>query len=255
MSAPAVADFTTTEARPARPHRRPRLRAVPDPSHAASEPNAPEPTASALSSGVPARAVPVPVPGVPVPAVTFSGVAQPAVATVTGRNLPTAAPTASSSMTAAADPAAANPGPLTVTISIDGGEGENRERVLTALRELLAVAGPAADVALRAPTEIPTGEPGVISLDPAPRAAFRDGKLLDLSRLEYDLLLFFAEHPRQVFTRAQLLSRVWGHVHTGVRTVDVHISRLRTKLDDPELITTVYGVGYRLADSAPVRVV
>jgi DNA-binding response OmpR family regulator len=42
-------------------------------------------------------------------------------------------------------------------------------------------------------------------------------------------------------------------VHTGARTVDVHISRLRTKLDDPALITTVYGVGYRLADDAPVR--
>jgi len=145
--------------------------------------------------------------------------------------------------------------PLTVTISIDGGEEASRDRLLTALRELVSLAGPGADVALRAPAEAPAGEPGVISLDPAPRAAFRDGKLLDLSRLEYDLLLFFAEHPRQVFTRAQLLSRVWGHVHTGVRTVDVHISRLRTKLDDPELITTVYGVGYRLADSAPVRLV
>jgi two-component system, OmpR family, response regulator MtrA len=145
--------------------------------------------------------------------------------------------------------------PLTVTISIDGGEVESRDRLLAALRELVSLAGPGADVALRAPAEAPAGEPGVISLDPAPRAAFRDGQLLDLSRLEYDLLLFFAEHPRQVFTRAQLLSRVWGHVHTGVRTVDVHISRLRTKLDDPELITTVYGVGYRLADSAPVRLV
>jgi hypothetical protein len=143
--------------------------------------------------------------------------------------------------------------PLTVTISIDGG-GEGRDRVLAALRELVSAAGPGADVALRAPIEAP-GEPGVIRLDPAPRAAFRDGRLLELSRLEYDLLLFFAEHPRQVFTRAQLLSRVWGHVHTGVRTVDVHISRLRTKLADHELITTVYGVGYRLADAAPIRIV
>jgi two-component system response regulator MtrA len=150
--------------------------------------------------------------------------------------------------------AVAGAAPMTVTISIDGGAGENRDRLLAALHELVSLAGPAADVAFRAPADIPLGEPGVISLDPAPRAAFRDGKLLDLSRLEYDLLLFFAEHPRQVFTRAQLLARVWGHVHTGVRTVDVHISRLRTKLDDPELITTVYGVGYRLADSAPVRV-
>jgi two-component system, OmpR family, response regulator MtrA len=144
--------------------------------------------------------------------------------------------------------------PLTVTISIDGGGQDSRDRVLAALRELVSAVGPAADVALRAPIEAPADEPGVISLDPAPRAAFRDGRLLDLSRIEYDLLLFFAEHPRQVFTRAQLLARVWGHVHTGARTVDVHISRLRTKLSDHELITTVYGVGYRLADGAPIRV-
>jgi DNA-binding response OmpR family regulator len=97
-------------------------------------------------------------------------------------------------------------------------------------------------------------EPGV-HLDAEPRAAFRDGRLLDLSRLEYDLLLFLAQHPRQIFSRAQLLARVWGHVHTGARTVDVHISRLRHKLGEPELISTVYGVGYRLADAAPVRVV
>jgi DNA-binding response OmpR family regulator len=152
-------------------------------------------------------------------------------------------------------PLADDPTPLTVTISVEGGEGEGRDRLLAALRDLVSLAGPTADIALRVPAAAPLGEPGLISLDPAPRAAFRNGKLLDLSRLEYDLLLFFAEHPRQVFTRAQLLSRVWGHVHTGVRTVDVHVSRLRTKLDDPELITTVYGVGYRLADAAPVRVV
>ena len=72
--------------------------------------------------------------------------------------------------------------------------------------------------------------------------------------MEFDLLVFFAAHPRQVFTRSQLLTQVWGHVHTGARTVDVHISRLRNKLGEPELITTVYGVGYRLADDAPITV-
>jgi DNA-binding response OmpR family regulator len=149
------------------------------------------------------------------------------------------------------DPSAVPDGaPLTVTISIDG-RGAGRDRVLAALRELVAVAGADADVAVTGAG--PGPDAGLILLDPRPRAAFRDGRLLDLSRLEYDLLLFFAEHPRQVFSRAQLLARVWGHVHTGVRTVDVHISRLRTKLHDPELITTVYGVGYRLADGAPVK--
>jgi len=140
--------------------------------------------------------------------------------------------------------------PLTVTISIDGA-GAGRDRVLAALRDLVAAAGADADIAVRGPAAEP--DTGLIVLDPLPRAAFRDGRLLELSRLEYDLLLFLAEHPRQVFTRGQLLARVWGHVHTGVRTVDVHISRLRTKLDDPEVITTVYGVGYRLADGAPVK--
>jgi DNA-binding response OmpR family regulator len=146
--------------------------------------------------------------------------------------------------------------PLTVTISIDGGGPAGRERVLEALRELVTAAGGEHAVAVDPPVRAADDAAGgLVSLDPLPRAAFRDGQLLDLSRLEYDLLLFFARHPRQVFSRAQLLERVWGHVHTGARTVDVHISRLRTKLADPEVITTVYGVGYRLADNAPIRVV
>jgi two-component system response regulator MtrA len=150
--------------------------------------------------------------------------------------------------------------PLTVTISIEGGGPAGRERVLEALRDLVTAAGGEHAVAVErfhhlVPVPDQGGPAGVVSLDPLPRAAFRDGRLLDLSRLEYDLLLFFAQHPRQVFSRAQLLERVWGHVHTGARTVDVHISRLRTKLADPEVITTVYGVGYRLADDAPIRVV
>ncbi|MBG0560262.1 winged helix-turn-helix domain-containing protein [Actinoplanes aureus] len=141
--------------------------------------------------------------------------------------------------------------PVTVTISIAGGAG-GRERVLAALRELVDAAGPAAAVELEGITEPFAGG---IRLDPRARTAFHGGRLLELSRLEYDLLLFLARHPRQVFSRAQLLTHVWGHRHTTNRTVDVHVSRLRTKLDDPELITTVYGLGYRLADDAPIVVV
>jgi hypothetical protein len=150
--------------------------------------------------------------------------------------------------------------PLTVTISIDGGAPASRDRVLAALRDLVSVAGASAEVSLQPdagsaarPEQI--GRRGsAIRVEPEPRAAFRAGHLLDLSRLEFDLLVFFAAHPRQVFTRSQLLTQVWGHVHTGARTVDVHISRLRNKLGEPELITTVYGVGYRLADDAPITV-
>jgi DNA-binding response OmpR family regulator len=76
---------------------------------------------------------------------------------------------------------------------------------------------------------------------------------LDLTRLEFDLLVFLAEHPRRVFTRLQLLGAVWGYAHAVARTVDVHVRRLRAKVGDAvPLVTTVYGVGYRLADDAHV---
>ena len=140
--------------------------------------------------------------------------------------------------------------PVTVTVTVDGGSDATRDRVLAALRELVEVAGPDASVALAPPPPIP----GAISLDPRPRTVEKNGWPLYLSRLEYDLLLFLARHPRQVFSRAQLLAQVWGHTHTTARTVDVHISRLRTKLGDDNLITTVYGLGYRLADEAVIAV-
>jgi len=139
--------------------------------------------------------------------------------------------------------------PVTVTISIAGGAG--RDRVLAVLRDLVDAAGPAVAVELDEPPPAGHG----ISLDPIARTALRDGVPLELSRLEFDLLLFLARHPRQVFSRTQLLSQVWGHTHTTNRTVDVHVSRLRTKLDDADLVTTVYGLGYRLADDAAVAVV
>jgi DNA-binding response OmpR family regulator len=134
---------------------------------------------------------------------------------------------------------------VTVTISIAGGAAAGRDRVLAALRDLVDLAGTAVEVEVD----------GGIRLDPGARTAIRDGLPLELSRLEFDLLLFLARHPRQVFSRSQLLTQVWGHTHTTNRTVDVHVSRLRTKLDDPEVVTTVYGLGYRLADEAAVTVV
>jgi DNA-binding response OmpR family regulator len=97
-------------------------------------------------------------------------------------------------------------------------------------------------------------EQGAIRLDPRPRTVVRGDWPLQLSRLEYDLLLFLARHPRQVFSRSQLLAHVWGHTHTTNRTVDVHVSRLRHKLGDQDLVTTVYGLGYRLADDAAVTI-
>jgi two-component system, OmpR family, response regulator len=80
-----------------------------------------------------------------------------------------------------------------------------------------------------------------------------DGKpVTNLTPKEFDLLLFFAQHPRQVFTREQLLERVWGYQFYGdERTVDVHIKRLRKKVGTTEqpLFHTVWGVGYKFDES------
>jgi len=73
-------------------------------------------------------------------------------------------------------------------------------------------------------------------------------KPLDLTYMEYELLKFFTTHPGKVFTREQLLSRVWGYeYYGGARTVDVHVRRLRAKLGEEHapLIQTVRSVGYR----------
>jgi len=73
-------------------------------------------------------------------------------------------------------------------------------------------------------------------------------KPLDLTYMEYELLKFFTTHSGKVFTREQLLSRVWGYeYYGGARTVDVHVRRLRAKLGEEHapLIQTVRSVGYR----------
>ena len=78
-----------------------------------------------------------------------------------------------------------------------------------------------------------------------------DGRPLDLTYKEFELLKFLAQHPGRVFTRGALLREVWGYdFYGGTRTVDVHIRRLRSKLgpEHEQLIETVRGVGYRAAD-------
>ncbi|GIG87429.1 hypothetical protein Pen02_23650 [Plantactinospora endophytica] len=100
---------------------------------------------------------------------------------------------------------------------------------------------------------VATGAPELHILA-ASRSVLLGGDPLPLTRLEFDLLMHLVAHPRRVFTRLQLLTAVWGYEHTGVRTVDVHIRRLRGKVGDVPLITTVYGVGYRLADDAVVTI-
>ncbi len=82
--------------------------------------------------------------------------------------------------------------------------------------------------------------------------ALIDGRPLDLTYMEYELLKFLAQHPGKVFTRETLLSRVWGYeYYGGARTVDVHVRRLRAKLGEEHasLIQTVRSVGYRFGQS------
>ncbi|RZT57365.1 DNA-binding response OmpR family regulator [Microcella alkaliphila] len=87
---------------------------------------------------------------------------------------------------------------------------------------------------------------GVV-IDEASYSAKVNGRTLDLTFKEFELLRFLATHPSRVFTREQLLSEVWGYDYFGgTRTVDVHVRRLRAKLGDMDaLIGTVRNVGYR----------
>jgi DNA-binding response OmpR family regulator len=89
---------------------------------------------------------------------------------------------------------------------------------------------------------------GPLVLDVDTYQATLEGKPLDLTYMEYELLKFLASHPGKVFSRETLLSRVWGYeYYGGARTVDVHIRRLRAKLGEAheQLIQTVRSVGYR----------
>ncbi|MCB2224296.1 MAG: winged helix-turn-helix domain-containing protein [Actinobacteria bacterium] len=87
-----------------------------------------------------------------------------------------------------------------------------------------------------------------LTLDLAVYQATLGGTPIDLTFMEYELLRFFVTHPVRVWSREQLLERVWGYDYFGgARTVDVHVRRLRAKLGEERAswITTVRSVGYR----------
>ncbi|OGO50970.1 MAG: hypothetical protein A2148_03025 [Chloroflexi bacterium RBG_16_68_14] len=90
-----------------------------------------------------------------------------------------------------------------------------------------------------------------LHLDLARRSAAVDGKAVSLTPREFDLLATFARFPNVVLDREQLLDLVWGTSFYALRTVDVHVARLREKLKGSRLrIETVWGTGYRLAAGA-----
>lgn len=100
--------------------------------------------------------------------------------------------------------------------------------------------------------EAPVLELGDIRIDPVARQVFARGEEVLLTQREFDVLLFMARHPLQVFSREQLMDTVWQYsFYTDTSTVTVHIRRLRAKLEAdasrPAHIQTVWGLGYRFA--------
>jgi hypothetical protein len=92
------------------------------------------------------------------------------------------------------------------------------------------------------------GQDPLVRIDPARRTAAVDGRELDLTYLEFELLAHLVTHPNRVHTRDQLVTTVWGYGHVGDgRTVDVHVARLRRKLgaEHRQTIQTVRRVGYK----------
>ena len=92
---------------------------------------------------------------------------------------------------------------------------------------------------------------GHITLDPDARAAWKDGQSVDLTAKEFDLMELLMRNPGRVYSRENLLNVVWGYEYAGdYRTVDVHVRRLREKLEldpaNPAYILTKWGVGYYL---------
>jgi two-component system response regulator MtrA len=95
---------------------------------------------------------------------------------------------------------------------------------------------------------------GDVTIDVAGHAVARAGAPINLTPLEFDLLVCLARKPWQVFTREVLLEQVWGYRHSAdTRLVNVHVQRLRSKVEhdpeNPEVVVTVRGVGYKAGKS------
>ena len=113
-------------------------------------------------------------------------------------------------------------------------------RVQSVLRRSPVPAAPAPPTVLR---------DGALTVDVAAHEVLLDGRPLALTAREHDLLVFLLQHPRQAFSRSELLARVWGWEYGDQSTVTVHVRRLREKVEPqptaPTRIVTVFGVGYR----------
>jgi DNA-binding response OmpR family regulator len=90
---------------------------------------------------------------------------------------------------------------------------------------------------------------GEMTIDPLGRKVWKRGKLIELTPREYDLVILFSSHPGRIFTREEVRKEIWGHEFIEERSIDVHIRRLRDKIEDnamdPQFILTIWGVGYK----------
>jgi two-component system alkaline phosphatase synthesis response regulator PhoP len=125
-------------------------------------------------------------------------------------------------------------------------------RVKAMLRRPRHVAGSIAE-----PDEAPILGGGELEIDEGRHEARRHGEPVPLTAREFALLVTLARHPGRVFTRAQLLERVWGDEYYDDHVVDVHVANLRKKLEDdpaePRYVETVRGVGYRFGARVPAQ--
>lgn len=132
------------------------------------------------------------------------------------------------------------------SITIDTEDEDTALRLLGALR----------DAGLVQAAE-PVAEDSDIRILPHARQVLCRDEPVELTRLEFELLLHLCEQPDRVHRRRELLAAVWGvnDNYSGARTVDVHVRRVRQKLGDAaDVIQTVRGVGYLVASSSRVRV-
>lgn len=132
------------------------------------------------------------------------------------------------------------------SITIDTEDEEVALRLLGALK----------DAGLVQDTEAVV-EDAEVRILPDTRQVLLHDSVVELTRLEFELLLHLCEHPDRVHRRRDLLAAVWGvnDNYSGARTVDVHVRRVRAKLGDvADVIQTVRGVGYLVASTGRVRV-
>lgn len=137
--------------------------------------------------------------------------------------------------------------PSTSTIDLDLGPGPVDDRLLHRLIEVLQ----------QLTTDSPAPPaPETVRIHVASRSVHIGSRTAALTRVEFDLLLHLARHPRHVLTRHQLMTAIWNGDRGRSRTVDVHVRRLRSKVGTAgTIVETVRGVGYRLSRHAHVIVI